>query len=587
MHSEDFPTDIDQPVVRDYSSAVAARTDAKKQTRRRVLKALAGLGIGSAVFQRALAAQAEKSSDVTADMIQQAEWIAGLELSEADRKSTAGAVNRELDNFRQLRAVPLENSDVPAVLFHPAPWLAPNRNNERGTVRPSEQAAPMRPESEEELAFLPVTELAALIRTRQISSVELTKLYLKRLQQFDPALLCVVTLTEELAIKQAERADREIAAGRYRGPLHGIPWGAKDLISVRGYKTTWGAPHYQDQSFDVTATVADKLESAGAVLVAKLSLGALAMGDRWFGGKTRNPWNTKQGSSGSSAGSASATAAGLVGFALGSETLGSIVSPCRRCGTSGLRPTFGRVSRNGCMSLSWSMDKIGPITRSVEDCALVFGALHGFDGLDPTAVDRPFHWPSQRNVRTLKVGYFENDKPVAERPELQVLTKIGVKLIPVKLPDKYPVGALTTILDTEAAAVFDEITRKGITEGLNSWPRIFRLGQFVPAVEYLRANRIRRLLMDEMKTLMADIDLYVDGNDLGVTNLTGHPTVVLPNGFRKRDDVETPTSITFTGRLYGESELLAVAHAYQQATGHHLKHPPMESLKPVAADENS
>jgi Asp-tRNA(Asn)/Glu-tRNA(Gln) amidotransferase A subunit family amidase len=233
------------------------------------------------------------------------------------------------------------------------------------------------------------------------------------------------------------------------------------------------------------------------------------------------------------------------------------------------------------------MDKIGPITRSVEDCALVFGALHGFDGLDPTAVDRPFHWPSQRDLRTLKVGYFETDKPMSERPELQVLTQIGVKLIPVKLPDKYPVWALTTILDTEAATVFDEITRKGITEGLNSWPGIFRLGQFVPAVEYLRANRIRRLLMEEMKQVMSEIDLYVEGNDLGVTNLTGHPTVVLPNGFRKRGDIETPTSITFTGRLYGETELLAVAHAYQQTTGHHLKHPPMETLQPIAVDENS
>jgi Asp-tRNA(Asn)/Glu-tRNA(Gln) amidotransferase A subunit family amidase len=587
MSSEDRSTENSRPVVRDYSSAVASHVEAKKQTRRRVLKALAGLGIGTVVFQRALAAQAEKSSDVTADMIQQAEWIAGLELSETDRKSTAGAVNRELDNFRQLRAVALENADGPAILFHPAPWLAPSRENERGTVRLSEQAAPQRPQSDDELAFLPVTELAALIRTRQVSSVELTKLYLKRLQQYDPALLCVVTLTEELALKQAERAEREIAAGRYRGPLHGIPWGAKDLISVRGYKTTWGAPHYQDQTFDVTATVADRLERAGAVLVAKLSLGALAMGDRWFGGKTRNPWNTKQGSSGSSAGSASATAAGLVGFALGSETLGSIVSPCRRCGTTGLRPTFGRVSRYGCMTLSWSMDKIGPIARSVEDCALVFGALHGFDGLDPTAVDQNFHWPSQRDLRTLKVGYFENEKPTAERPELQVLRQIGVKLIPVKLPDKYPVWALTTILDTEAATVFDEITREGITEGLNSWPGIFRLGQFVPAVEYLRANRIRRLLMEEMKQLMSGIDLYVEGDDLGLTNLTGHPTVVLPNGFRKRGDVETPTSMTFTGRLYGETELLAVAHAYQQLTGHHLKHPPMEALQPIVADESS
>lgn len=573
---------------RNYGSTVDSKQESIRQTRRRVLKALTGLGVGSVVFQRALAAQAEKSSTVTPDMVQQAEWIAGLELNEADRTSTAAAVNRELNNFRQLRAIELQNSDAPAVSFNPAPWLSPARDGDRGTVRPTETAAPLRPQSDEELAFLPVTELAALIRTRKVSSVELTNLYLKRLEQYDPALLCVVSLTPELALKQAERADREIAAGRYRGPLHGIPWGAKDLISVRGYKTTWGAPHYKEQSLDVTATVADRLEQAGAVLVAKLSLGALAMGDRWFGGQTRNPWNTKQGSSGSSAGSASATAAGLVGFALGSETLGSIVSPCRRCGTTGLRPTFGRVSRHGCMTLAWSMDKLGPITRSVEDCALIFDALHGFDGFDPSAVTRPFHWPSQRDLKTLKVGYFENDKPAAERAELDVLRQMGVKLVPIKLPDGYPIWAMTTILDTEAATVFDEITRQGITEGLNSWPGIFRLGQFVPAVEYLRANRIRRLLMEEMRQVMSEVDLYVEGNDLGLTNLTGHPTVVMPNGFRKRDDVETPTSITFTGRLYGETDLLAVAHAYQQLTGHHLKHPAMDKLQPVADDaENS
>lgn len=580
-------TPIDPVPESDYASSVASHAEMAEKTRRHVLKALVGLGVGTTVFQRAIAAQAEKSNTITPDVIQQAEWIAGLELSEADRQSTADAVNRELNNFRQLRAIDLQNADAPALLFNPAPWLAPERTVERGTVRLTEQAAPKRPQSDEELAFLPVTELAALVRTRQVSSTELTKLYLERLKQYDPSLLCVVTLTEELALKQAERADREIAAGRYRGPLHGIPWGAKDLISIPGYETTWGAPLYKEQSFDVTATVASRLEQAGAVLVAKLSLGALAMGDKWFGGRTRNPWNQKQGSSGSSAGSASATAAGLVGFSLGSETLGSIVSPCRRCGTTGLRPTFGRVSRYGCMTLSWSMDKIGPITRSVEDCALIFDVLHGFDGLDPTAVDRPFHWPAQQDLRTLRVGYFENDTPTAEREDLQTLRQIGVKLIPITLPDKYPIWSLTTILDTEAATVFDEITRKGITEGLNSWPGIFRLGQFVPAVEYLRANRIRRLLMDDMREVMSQVDLYVDGNDLGLTNLTGHPTVVLPNGFRKGKELETPKSITFTGRLYGETNLLAVAHAFQQMTGHHLRHPPMDQLQPIGEEKTS
>ncbi len=362
--------------------------------------------------------------------------------------------------------------------------------------------------------------------------------------------------------------------------MHGIPWGAKDLIAYPGYKTTWGAAPFKEQVIDTKATVARRLEEAGAVLVAKLTLGALAMGDRWFGGMTRNPWDPRRGSSGSSAGPASATAAALVGFAIGSETLGSIVSPSRVCGVTGLRPTFGRVSRHGCMTLAWSMDKLGPLCRSVEDCALVFAAIHGFDGLDPSAVDRPFAWPPRRDLRTLKVGYVE--KAGAERAELRVLRDLGVRLVPIELPTKYPLGPLTLILDTEAAAVFDELTRQGVTEGLNAWPRIFRQGQFVPAVEYLRANRIRTLVMREMDDVMRQVDLYVGGNDLLLTNLTGHPTVVLPNGFRKSGDVELPTSIAFTGRLYGETELLAVAHAYQQATGHHLKRPPMDKVTPEA-----
>ena len=552
-----------------------------RPTRRHLLKALAGLGVGCPVFQRALAAQAEQAPAVTAEMIKQAEWIAGLSLTEDQRKSLVSGLTQALRNFWAMRAVKLPNDVPPALAFVPAPWLPPAGRSPRGTVEPTVRDAPKRPDAEDDLAFLPVTALAALLRTRQVSSRELTKLYLERLKKYDPALHCVVTLTEDLALKQAERADKEIAAGRYRGPLHGVPWGAKDLIAYPGYKTTWGAAPFKEQVLDAKATVARRLDDAGAVLVAKLTLGALAQGDRWFGGQTRSPWDPRLGSSGSSAGSASATAAGLAGFTLGSETLGSIVSPCRQCGATGLRPTFGRVSRHGCMTLSWSMDKIGPIARSVEDCALIFGTIHGADGQDPAAVERPFTWPGPRDLRGLKVGYVAGSADAKERADLRVLRDLGVKLVPIKLPEKYPLAALRMILGTEAAAAFDELTRQGVTEGLGNWPNTFRQGQFVPAAEYLRANRIRTLLMQEMEEVMAPVDLYVGGDDLLITNLTGHPTVVLPDGFRKANGAEVPNSLTFTGRLYGETELLAVAHAYQQATGHHLRRPALERLAPA------
>ncbi len=548
-------------------------------TRRRCLQTLTALGIGSTVFQRALAAAADEAKPITAEMIQQAEWIAGIHFSEEERKTLADRLNRQQKQFESMRVVPMPHEVPPAISFNPAPWLPPCCEPVRRDAEPTVRAAPKKPDSGEDLAFLPVTALAALIRSRQVSSVELTKLYLERLRKYDPVLHCVVNYTEDLALKQAEHADREIASGRYRGPLHGIPWGAKDLIAYPGYKTTWGAAPFKEQTLDTKATVARRLEEAGAVLVAKLTLGSLAMGDLWFGGRTRNPWDPKRGSSGSSAGPGAATAAGLVGFSIGSETLGSIVSPSRTCGVTGLRPTFGRVSRHGCMTLSWSMDKLGPMCRSVEDCALVFAAIHGFDGLDTSAVDRPFSWPPQRDLRTLQVGYVEKEGSVSEREELRILRDLGVRLVPISLPSEYPLDAVRLILDTEAATVFDELTRKGITEGLNSWPNTFRLGQFIPAVEYLRANRIRTLLTRAMEDVMAKVDLYLGGNDLVLTNLTGHPTVVLPNGFRKASDVELPNALTFTGRLYGETDLLAVAHAYQQATGHHLKRPPMDKLK--------
>ncbi len=550
---------------------------ADQLTRRHVLASLAGLGLGTAAFQRALAAQAEQAGQVTPEMIAEAEWIAGITLTDEDRKSVAGAVQRDRRRYETLREVPLAGNVPPALAFFAAP---PQQAGDvrRGEVRATESAAPERPPADEDLAFLPVTELSALVRTKKVTSLELTKLYLARLKKYDPLLKCVVTLTEELALKQAERADREIAAGRYRGPLHGIPWGAKDIIAVPGYKTTWGAGHYQDQQFDVTATVARRLEEAGAVLVAKMTVGSLALGDQWFGGMTRNPWNPEEGSSGSSAGSTAAVVAGLVGFAIGTETLGSIVSPCRRCSASGLRPTFGRVSRAGLMTLSWSMDKVGPISRSIEDCALVFGAIHGSDADDMTAVDRPFDWPHQQDLRSLRIGFFEGDRPASERRAIERVKEMGLMLVPMKLPSKYPVNALTLILNTEAAAAFDDITRQGVREGIGRWGTTFRQGQFVPAVEYLRACRIRTLVMREMDEAMRGIDAYVGGDDLTLTNMTGHPTVVVPDGDRRGSANGQPDTITFTGRLFGESALLALAHAYQQDGGAHLRRPPLEKL---------
>jgi Asp-tRNA(Asn)/Glu-tRNA(Gln) amidotransferase A subunit family amidase len=572
--------------------------------RRRVLKALSALGVGSAVFGRALLALAEEKTKVSEEMIRQAEWVAGVSYTDAERKLMLKGVNGALEGYAKLRGVALDNGVPPALWFHPDP-MALGPAESRGRVEPSESAAALRPASDDDLAFAPITELAGLIRSRQISSVELTRLYLERLRRFDPLLRCVITYTEELAMQQAERADRELTAGRYRGPLHGIPWGVKDLMAVPGYRTTWGAMPYKDQVRPEKATVVARLEEAGAVLLAKLSVGALAWGDVWFDATTKNPWNLEQGSSGSSAGSAASTAAGLVGFALGTETWGSIVSPCTRCGATGLRPTFGRVSRYGAMALAWSMDKIGAIARSVEDCALVFGAIHGADGLDPSVVDRAFHWPPGRDVRSLRVGYvealFDEDRTKEaeeekEKPRLRewqqfdqqtldVLRKLGLELIPITLPARYPVEPLELILTAEATAAFDELTRSAGVDQLvrqeeDAWPNVFRQGELVPAVEYIRANRIRMLLLQAMEQALADVDVYVTpsygGSHLLLTNLTGHPCVVLPNGFASDG---TPTSITFMGKLYGETNVLALARAYQQATDFHLRRPPLTPPK--------
>lgn len=574
--------------------------------RRKVLQVISSLGVGSAVFGRALVVLAAEQPKVSEEMIRQAEWVSGLQFTDAKRKLMLKGVNEALAGYAKLRAIEIDNSVPPALWFRPAPGSGAPSRGPRGDVEWNASAAARRPSSMEDLAFAPLAELASLIRRREISSVELARFYLERLHRFDPLLQCVITFTEELALKQAEKADRELATGRYRGPLHGIPWGAKDLIAVPGYRTTWGSAIYKDQVRPEKATVVARLEEAGAVLLAKLSVGEFAWGDVWFGGTTKNPWNLKQGSSGSSAGSAAATSAGLVGFAIGTETWGSIVSPCTRCGVTGLRPTFGRVSRYGAMALAWSMDKIGAIARTVEDCALVFDSIHGPDGLDPSVVDRPFYWPLGRDIRSLRVGYteslFEEDRAKkAEKEEekaglgewqqfdkrtLEVLRSLGVKLIPIKLPEKYPIEPLSLILTAEATTTFDELTRSGrddlmVRQVEQAWPNVFRQGELIPAVEYIRANRIRTLLLEEMAKIMADLDVYVcpsyGGDNLLLTNLTGHPSVVVPNGFRSDG---TPTSITFLGKLYGETEALALAHAYQQATDFHLKRPVLKEPEP-------
>ena len=444
-----------------------------------------------------------------------------------------------------------------------------------------------KPSREEDLAFMSIPELASLLRSGEISCLALTEFYLNRLKKYDSVLHCVVTLTEEYAIGQARMMDAELAAGNDRGILHGIPYGAKDLFSFPDYPTTWGSGAYKDQVIDETAGIITKLEEAGAILMAKTTLGALAMGDVWFADTTRNPWNLKEGSSGSSAGSASATAAGLLAFAIGTETWGSIVSPATRCGTTGLRPTYGRVTRSGAMALSWSMDKVGPLCRSASDCAIVFDAIRGLDPGDKTLTDAGFSYPETIDLSKLRIGYFESafnsDYGVSgfDKQTLRTLRKLGAGLVPVELDnDDIPSSALSIILEAEAAAAFDELTRSNrdtllVRQHRYAWPNVFRTARYITAVEYIQANRIRHDLIQDLHERMKGFDVVVipsfqGGNQLLATNLTGHPVVVVPNGFKENG---SPTSISFLGNLFDEGTILAVAAAYQEATGFHKKRP--------------
>jgi Asp-tRNA(Asn)/Glu-tRNA(Gln) amidotransferase A subunit family amidase len=562
--------------------------------RRRFIAGLSAAGVGSTLMPGALVAVAQDTDVVTVEMLEAAQQVAGLRFSSGELVAIAGRLNRpdgDASAYETLRAANLGNSTQPALVFNPVP-PGMTLPTERRPMRRQEIAVAM-PATDAELAFLPVTHLAKLVETGQVKPSELTELYLARLKQHNPTLHCVVSFTEELARRQARRADEEIAAGTYRGPLHGIPWGAKDLFAVRGTKTTWGASPFKDQTVDSDATVYTRLTDAGAILVAKLSMGALASGDRWFGGRTRNPWNTEQGSSGSSAGPGASTAAGLVGFSIGTETRGSIMSPATRNGVTGLRPTFGRVSRYGAMTLSWSMDKIGPMCRSAEDCALIFDAIHGPDGRDNSVMDVPFNWDATTDVTRLRVGYlrsaFEDD--IADDPQnpqraasarqnltntraaLEAIRGLGVQVAPFDLPE-LATEAISFILGTEAAAAFDVPTLNAQLDSMRAlpeesrWPDSFRASRFVPAVEYLQANRVRMRFIEELHAALGDFDLFI-GSNLALTNLTGHPEISIPNGFVGG----SPTSLRFTGKLFGEAQMLRLAHAYQAATDHHLQHP--------------
>ncbi|MFB6278701.1 MAG: amidase [Salinibacter sp.] len=564
--------------------------------RRQFLEACSAAGL-SGLFPGVLYAQVaeEDESPITPEHVAAAETIAGVSFTEDERKLLVENLNENLDQYQAMREQKIPNARAPASTFDPRRGGA-----EIPDVPPSDDGATVslpsvdRPSTDEDLAYASIPELAHLLRTRQVTSVELTELFLARLRRHDEALNAVITYTEERALETARRADEQLAAGEWRGPLHGIPYGAKDLLAVKGYKTTWGATPYKDQQIDETATTIRALDEAGAVLVAKLSLGALAWGDVWYDATTKNPWNLDQGSSGSSAGPAAAVSAGCVPFAVGSETLGSIVSPSTRCGVTGHRPTFGAVSRHGAMALSWTMDKLGPIARSALDCALVYDALRGADPNDPASVDVPFPFDASRDVEGLRVGYLKEafsedyDNRAADQETLDVLRGLGVDLTPVAWEPGVPVGALLNTLDVEAASAFDELTRSGgidemVRQGEDTWPNVFRTARFVPAVEHTQMRRLRVDLMEQAHAVMQDLDVLVSpsfgGGTLGITNLTGHPCVCLPNALRPVEegpDVRRqPGSISFVAPLYQDEHALTLAHAVQQETDIHTRRPPI------------
>jgi Asp-tRNA(Asn)/Glu-tRNA(Gln) amidotransferase A subunit family amidase len=550
--------------------------------RRRFIECCSEVGLGATLVPGALAAVAQDARTITLDMLDSAQRIAGVSFTPDEQRRLLEKLNGAhgyVAGFARLRAASLGNATQPAFVFNPIP---PGKKipSERRPLRRQAIEVTM-PGTDEELAFLPLTHLSRLVERRQITSTELTKLYLARLKKYDPRLHCVVTLTEELALRQAKQADEEIALGTYRGPLHGIPWGLKDLFAVRGTRTTWGMSSFKDRVIDTDSTVYTRLTKAGAILVAKLSTGALAVTAQWFGGVTRNPWNLQQDASGSSAGPGSATAAGLVGFSIGTDTGGSIIQPSTRNGVSGLRPTFGRVSRFGAMTLAWTQDTSGPMCRSAEDCALVLDAIHGPDGRDNSVLDVPFNWDAAADLTKLKIGYMRSASPPStddqarrnEEESLGVIRSLGVTLVPFALPD-IPIEAIDFIRYAETAAAFDDITRAGLLTEAEKGPEQsrrpdeIRSAYFIPAVDFIQANRLRMRVMEQVDEALGDLDMFI-GSNQALTNRTGHPVVSVPNGFSHG----SPTALHLTGKLFGEQEILLLAHAFQAATDFHLRHP--------------
>jgi Asp-tRNA(Asn)/Glu-tRNA(Gln) amidotransferase A subunit family amidase len=622
------------------------------------------LGFASTLLPGVLYSMAAKAEDqkITAAMIADAALIADVPIAEDQKAAMVSLLNANRKSFDELRALNMPNSVTPAIIFDPMPpGKYPTPPPPGADLRKPLHISPAPaiagkgvPKDLNELAFCTIRELGELVRLKKVSSLALTEMYLGRLKKYNPKLNFYVTLTEERALAQAKEADTDIAAGRYRSILHGLPWGGKDLLAVKGYPTTWGAGGFEDQHFDYDATVVQRLDAAGAVLVAKLSLGSLAQGDRWFNGQTKNPWNPAQGSSGSSAGPGSATSAGCVVFSIGSETTGSISGPSTRCGVTGLRPTYGFVPTTGAMTLSWTLDKLGPITRSVEDCALVMQQIWGRDGHDETVQNAWFQWNAEFDWKKLRIGYLKDDfekpweqptpAPAADAtPDelrayerrkaaepatlaareydrkydlaaLEVFKKMGVQLIPVAFP-KFPYDAFRGIINAESAAAFDWLTLTGRDKLLSersgsSWPNTWRAARFYPAVEYIQAMRARELVIREFAKLYEQVDIIVaptsgPSNQVAITNQTGHPAVIVPNGIRGKDapippvvaggpggggpgagagagggnqggGPDTPVSLTFLGNLYKDAETCAFAHAYQKAAGFLNLHPPMD-----------
>ncbi len=527
--------------------------------------------------------QAQSKSDSIYQIQEWAKWY-DLNFSSSEGDSMLKNLQDFNSTYRLMhKTLPSNDLSFPFA-FQPAPY---------GFVIPTKQQKinwelhdVYKPANNNELAFYSITQLASLIKNKRISSLELTRFFIQRLKKWGDTLESVITITEELALKEARQADDEIKKGIYRGLLHGIPYGIKDLFAVKGYKTTWGSTPYKDQTINENSYVYTQLKNAGAVLCVKLSLGALAYNNKWFGGETRNPWNLAQGSSGSSAGSAASVVAGLLPFTIGTETLGSIISPSSRCGATGLRPTFGTISRSGAMVLCWSLDKPGPICRSAEDDAIVYYYLKGTDGKDAGAVDHAFNYNPKKNIKSLRIAYAENffnrlSKDALEWKVLDVYTAMGVELKPVVFPDStvYPFNIISIVLNAESAAAFDELTRTdrdSLIERQDKafWPNTFRSARFIPAVEYINANRYRSELSKHIQDFMKNYDVVIlptfSGRQLSITNLTGNPAVCMPIGFTKSGN---PASITLIGKLYDEASILEAAKAYQDKTNHNKQHP--------------